>query len=58
MKSLDIRRLKHWVIKQLKPDSKLREVILLEEDYLLPEEYLAKLGVWLKLYDIERNTAD
>lgn len=54
VKRLDIRRLKRWVLKHLEPGSKLREVILLEEDYLIPEEYLAKLDVWLKLYNIEK----
>jgi hypothetical protein len=54
-KLLDIRNLKKWVKRNLNPDSKLREVIQLEEDYLLPREYLAKMSTWLKLYDIENN---
>ena len=58
VKSLDIRRLKQWIIKHLKPDSRLRDVILLEEDIMLPEEYLAKLDVWLKLYKIEKHAPD
>jgi hypothetical protein len=52
---LDIRKLKKWVKRNLKPESKLREVIQLEEDYLLPEEYLAKMSTWLRLYDIENS---
>jgi hypothetical protein len=52
---LDIRQLKKWVKRNFKPDSKLSEVILLEDDYLLPEEYLAKMDTWLKLYDIENS---
>jgi len=54
---VDIRMLKRWVRVHLKPGSKLRDIISLEDDYLLPEEYLAKLDVWLKLYDVE-NGAD
>lgn len=52
---VDIRRLKIWARKNLSGDSRLREVILLDEDRMLPEAYLAKMDVWLALYDIESN---
>ena len=54
-KSLDTRGLKAWARKNLPGDSKLREVILLDEDHMLPEAFLAKMDVWLTLYDIESN---
>ncbi len=53
VKLVDIRRLKQWARIHLKPDSKLREIIILEDDYLLPEEYLSKMDVWLKLSKLE-----
>ena len=52
-KSVDIRRLKIWAQKNLLGDSKLREVIMLDEDHMLPEAFLAKMDVWLSLYGIE-----
>ena len=52
---VDIRRLKVWVQKNLRGDSKLREVILLDDDYMLPEAFLAKMDVWISLFDIESN---
>ena len=53
MKRVDIRGLKRWVAMHLEQDSRLREVVLLEPDYLGAEDYVSKLGVWLKLYDLE-----
>ena len=54
---VDIRRLKKWARKNLRGDSKLRELILLDEDHMLPEAYLAKMEVWQALYDIESDRA-
>ena len=53
VKLVDIRGLWRWACKHLGPRSKLRDVIILDEDYLLPYGHLANLGIWLKLYDIE-----
>ena len=52
---VDIRRLKRWVRRHLPVGSKLREVILLDEDRMLPEAFLSKMDVWLTLYDIEHG---
>jgi len=52
---VDIRRLKTWARKNLPGNSKLRDVILLDEDRLLPEAFLAKMDVWLALYDVEHG---
>ena len=54
---VDIRRLKNWARKNLREDSSLRELIMLDEDRMLPEAFLAKVSVWLTLYDIESNKA-
>ena len=56
VKFLDIRGLKRWVSRCLGAESRCRSVILLEPDYILPEEFVSKLGVWLKLYDLESRT--
>ena len=53
MKLVDIRLLKWWVAKHLGEGSRLREVVLLEPDYLGAMDYVSKVGVWLKLYDLE-----
>ena len=50
---VDLRGLKAWAAKSLPRGSKLREVIMLDEDRLTPEAFLAKLQVWLSLYDVE-----
>ena len=53
---VDLRSLKAWAAKNLPRSSKLREVILLDEDRLAPEAFLAKMDVWLALYDVEAET--
>lgn len=55
---LDIRRLKIWAQKNLPRDSKLKEIIMLDEDRMLPEAFLAKVFIWLTLYDIEHGPQD
>jgi len=52
---VDIRRLKIWARKNLSRDSKLRDVLLLDEDRMLPAAFLAKMQVWLALYDLEHG---
>lgn len=54
-KQIDVRRLKKWARKKLPRDSKVRELILLDADCMLPEAFLTKIEVWLSLYDIEHN---
>jgi hypothetical protein len=57
-KLVDIRRLKQWANTNLQKHPKLREIILLDQDQLTPEQYLTKLDIWLKLYNIESNADD
>ena len=52
---LNIRRLKIWARENLPGDSKLKEVVLLDEDRMHPEAFLAKMQVWLALYDVEHG---
>jgi len=48
-KRITLDLLKELVIARLPPGSPLREVILMEADSLTPQEFLAKVDVWLKL---------
>jgi hypothetical protein len=51
--SLDLKRLKDWASSSLPCGSYLRELILSEANTLSRESFLAKLPVWLKLFDLE-----
>ena len=53
-KLVDIRGLKKWA-RSLSIDSKLRELILLEDDYVPVDEYLGKTMVWDSLSRIEET---
>jgi len=55
LRKIDITQLKNWALKHLRQGSQLRDIILLEDDIMLPEEYLAKMKIWLNLYNIENN---
>ncbi len=57
-KSVDIVPLKNWVRKNMPLDSSLRELILLEEDKLTPEDFLSKMNTLLTLLDIESKKSD
>lgn len=50
--TVDIRGLKKWA-RSLSMDSALRELILLEDDYLPVDEYLVKMMVWDSLSRLE-----
>ena len=52
---LDIKRLKEFAFKSLPEDSKLRTIILSEKDEVSVEEFLAKIGIWLKLLALESS---
>jgi len=45
-----IRRLKEFASERLPGGSTLRDLILTEEDELAPEEFLAKMDLWLKMF--------
>ena len=50
---VDIRALKRWAANHLYRDSKLRELIIREDDYLSVDEFVYKMMVWLGLSRIE-----
>lgn len=54
-KRLDVRSLKKWAKLKLPSDSKLRELILLDADRMLPQAFLTKVEVWVSLFDIEHG---
>ena len=53
-KTVDIRGLKKWA-HTLSNSSKLRKLILLEDDQLPVDEYLVKMMVWDSLSHIEEK---
>jgi hypothetical protein len=50
---IDTRPLKQFALQSLPPNSALRSILLSEPDSLSCEEFLVKLGMWLKLIRIE-----
>jgi hypothetical protein len=54
--NVNIESLKKWAYANLPASSMLRKVIILEKTVLTVEEFLAKMGVWMKLYCQENAT--
>ena len=52
--TINISRLKEFAL-ELPKKSALRDLLLSEKEYLSPYEYVAKLEIWLKLLDFERQ---
>lgn len=52
---VDISRLKGFALRQLPQGSQLRELMMSESDEMAAEELLVKMGIWLRLLDIELN---
>lgn len=52
---VDLRPLKKWVFCRLPQSSLLRELILMEEDFLSPESFLAKMEIWLWISEKETD---
>jgi len=48
-----MKRLKVWAAENLPPSSELRQVIQMEDDEILIDEYIERMRVWLILGDIE-----
>ncbi len=53
---VDIHGIKLWAKANLLAESHLRGILLLEKDILTGEEFLAKMDIWLKLFDMEGNS--
>ena len=52
MATVDIRPLKQFAASKLPSDHSLRTVLLVEEDTLPAEEFLAKVKMWVKLANV------
>ena len=52
---LNIKILKQWATDTLPYSYYLREVLMMEPDTLSIEEYLVKIPLWLKLYDLDKR---
>lgn len=52
---VDMRSLKKFALNSMPRGSHLRELILSDRDSLTPEEFVVRVELWLKLYDIENN---
>jgi len=50
---INIKSLKLWASANLPVGSPLREVMLIEDDFLSAQDFLVKLKGWLKLSDLE-----
>jgi thiamine phosphate synthase YjbQ (UPF0047 family) len=53
---INISRIKLWAIRNLSASSHLRTVILLEKDTLTVAEFLAKMGTWLMITQLEESS--
>ena len=51
--SLELARLKSFASRELRSKPILRSLLLYEKDRLAPEEFLAKMEIWLRLLDFE-----
>ena len=53
---VDIHRVKLWAKSNLPTISHLRGILLLEEDLLSVDEFLAKMDIWIKLIELEGHS--
>lgn len=51
---IDIRQLKNKFTKKFL-NGELTQILVLEPDEMAPEEFLAKVGTWLAICDLERR---
>jgi hypothetical protein len=54
---VDIGRLKGFARESLAPNSWLRNVLLLENDQLTVNDFLAKMGIWITLLNLETTNS-
>jgi hypothetical protein len=52
---VNMNKLKEFAISNLPEGSRLREILLAEKDEVDPEEFIAKVGIWLKLLRMESS---
>ncbi len=56
-RAVDIGRLKGFVLESFPSNSRLRNVILLENSRLTVNDFLAKMGIWITLLNQETTTS-
>ena len=56
-KLVDLRPLKSYAKNSFHRGSVLRELILTEPDRMAAEEFIGRIGVWLRLLKIEQHTS-
>lgn len=52
---VNLKKLKIFALENLRENSRLRKLLLLDDEELAPEEFLVKLDVWLKLLKMEHH---
>lgn len=46
---IDIRSLKQIVVKECAPDSLLRQVLLIDDDFVARDQFIGRAMLWVKL---------
>ena len=52
---VNLKKLKVFALENLRENSRLRKLLLLEDEELAPEDFVVKLDVWLKLLKMEHH---
>jgi hypothetical protein len=52
---VNISKLKKWAYSGLRPDSRLRSILLVEPEVMTVGEFLTKSSTWLKIAQLEDN---
>lgn len=52
---MNLKKLKVFALENLRENSRLRKLLLLEDEELAPEDFVVKLDVWLKLLKMEHH---
>ena len=55
LRIIDIKGLKIWATRNLFASSHLRAVLILEKDKLTVDEFLAKMGTWLMITQLDES---
>jgi hypothetical protein len=52
-KKINIQGLKHWADSNLPRKSQIRKILQLEKDVMSQEDFLTKIDLWLKIFDMD-----
>ena len=50
---IDLRELKGYIEKEFPEESELRQLIMMEDDKITPDQFLERARIWLRLSTIE-----